>query len=495
MDFFANVMLQPEPLEILKGPPSSSHPYPNHLPHLLPPPPPPPSSPPAQKTSKEEVIERFFASQPQPPPSSSRLVSPKRREKSSKPPRPTSNPQRGFLQPVMSSTQKSAEIKDCLSVDSEFVPLVVDESSEKFEGGGGGGDGGMRRKEEGEREGGGRVVFVERGKGEPQLHSPLGDAGDETRVAHDYRKLSQTQRKEHLLQQRTNLLEEQQRLKYILTEQEAMLHEKQRALQARSHHRRHGNANDNADEGGGREVGGGGERDDDPLGLVPQRLAIDAALERQRAIVDNLEKEAKHRSAPPTAKPAPTTTTTNTGGRKGRGEEEGGRRVEKGGERLSDIVRKLDYSLHSDTEGRSGHGAKENVLDSEEEGGDDPHPPPAFPSPSLHTHTPGEKTMSVLEIINSLPSPGPTRDNSAPAPRMQQFPPLHQQQRRDLSSLSGRWRKGGKEEDYEVEIVVMDSSEEGEEDVEEDEEEDESDVVDNGALEESQILEDIFFLK
>ena len=100
-------------------------------------------------------------------------------------------------------------------------------------------------------------------------------------------------------------------------------------------------------------------------GLVPQRLAIDAALERQRAIVDSLELDAEHRKAtsksnnsssnnsdrPPGGQPP-----QGSGGRQGRGS--GGERNvgKKRGEvahsnKLSDVVRKLEYSLHSDSEG------------------------------------------------------------------------------------------------------------------------------------------------
>ena len=74
-----------------------------------------------------------------------------------------------------------------------------------------------------------------------------------------FRQMSQSQRKALLLQQRAQLLEEQQRLKHILHEQEAMLRDKQRALNARSRH--HGDA-----AAGEVKDGGGGVRDDDPLG-------------------------------------------------------------------------------------------------------------------------------------------------------------------------------------------------------------------------------------
>ena len=102
-------------------------------------------------------------------------------------------------------------------------------------------------------------------------------------------------------------------------------------------------------------------------GLVPQRLAIDAALERQRAIVDSLELDAEHRKAasksnnsssnnsdrPPGGQPL-----QGSGGRQGResgGERNGGKKREEGevahSNKLSDVVRKLEYSLHSDSEG------------------------------------------------------------------------------------------------------------------------------------------------
>ena len=106
-------------------------------------------------------------------------------------------------------------------------------------------------------------------------------------------------------------------------------------------------------------------------GLVPQRLAIDAALERQRAIVDSLELDAQQRNAasksnnnsgsasdrPPGGQPPQGS--RNSGGREGRGSrEQKGRKREENREgdapcsnKLSDVVRKLDYCLHSDSEG------------------------------------------------------------------------------------------------------------------------------------------------
>ena len=85
-----------------------------------------------------------------------------------------------FLPPIMSSTQKSAEIGECLSVDSrqEFAPLVPDASSPRSPRGGdddvddGRGD---MRKEEGKRGMVNRVVFAEGGDNELSLHSPWGE--------------------------------------------------------------------------------------------------------------------------------------------------------------------------------------------------------------------------------------------------------------------------------------------------------------------------------
>ena len=85
------------------------------------------------------------------------------------------------------------------------------------------------------------------------------DAGDTVGPAHNYHKMSQSQRKEQLLQQRALLLQEQQRLKHILSEQEHMLHEKQQALSART--RRHGNAPTQEGLGTAEVV-----EDEDPLG-------------------------------------------------------------------------------------------------------------------------------------------------------------------------------------------------------------------------------------
>ena len=100
--------------------------------------------------------------------------------------------------------------------------------------------------------------------------------------------------------------------------------------------------------------------------------------------------------------------------------------------------------------------------------------------------------MSVLEIINSMHSPQAVQHPSAhkPSSRHQHFSPLQQQSSpsslpcRELPPLS-RWRE---DEDEEVEIVIADSSGENE-DVDEDDE------SANEDLEESQILEEIFFLK
>ncbi|XP_076439070.1 uncharacterized protein LOC143277970 isoform X2 [Babylonia areolata] len=586
VDFFTSAMQQPAPLDVFRTKDSAA-----------PAPAPAPLSLPAH-TSKEAVIERFFASQPAPAPPAANhhhhddeeeerhLVSPKRRG-----PHRLSRLAGGgsggaaFPRPVMSSTQKSAEIKDYLSVDSQhdFLPLVPDESSstKSVNNGGeeGGAGGGGRRGEGGAHS---RVVFSEGGgKGEPRLHSPVGDGGDE---AHTYRRMSQTQRKEQLLQQRARLMEEQQRLRHILTEQEAMLHHKQVALQACSL-RHHGDVNDENGGRAGDDVNGDDNDDDvvddDPLGLVPQRLAIDAALERQRAIVNSLE--AQHQVKVASSSRGGPGAGGGGGGRrqeeKGRGERKGrGGEEGRGGEtfvvhcqqNLSDVVRRLDYSLHSDTEDqederenkgpgsasadddyddgyddgydddRNENKENERPKEKEEEGRSPPPPaaasvavgsrqdastsvsyhtlprssqggrgsvtvkagsdgdphlhplsPPSHPDSSLHTRTPGEKTMSVLEIINSLRSPRPAHDGglARKSPFAQELPPPGHHYR----DLSPRWREND-DDDNDVEIVLMDSSEE--EDVDDDDADDEKDVVANeDDLEESQILEDIFFLK
>jgi hypothetical protein len=117
-------------------------------------------------------------------------------------------------------------------------------------------------------------------------------------------------------------------------------------------------------------------------GLVPQRLAIDAALERQRAIVESLtlnknQRKARAHNSPPSPPPPPKgnnlkshhpPTKENHRSPRTRGDNKtspsfkgansaAGRvkvKEDKGqgeGHGLKDIVKKLDYSLHSDTEG------------------------------------------------------------------------------------------------------------------------------------------------
>lgn len=100
--------------------------------------------------------------------------------------------------------------------------------------------------------------------------------------------------------------------------------------------------------------------------------------------------------------------------------------------------------------------------------------------------------MTVLEIINAMHSPqmAPQPAVHKTASRHQHRSPFHQHLSpssppyRELPPFS-RWQ--GEEED-EVEIVVVDSGGENE-----DADEDEESV--NEDLEESQILEEIFFLK
>lgn len=79
----------------------------------------------------------------------------------------------------MSSTQKSAEIGDFLSVDSrqEFAPLVPDASSPRGGEGDDSDNGGDARKERGGVAN--RVMFAEGGDNELALHSPLGKCHEE----------------------------------------------------------------------------------------------------------------------------------------------------------------------------------------------------------------------------------------------------------------------------------------------------------------------------
>ncbi|KAK7095947.1 uncharacterized protein [Littorina saxatilis] len=536
----------------------------------------------APVSSKEEIIDHFFASQPQ---DNVGMGSLKRRDDRRTVKHSGKGVKHGaFLPPIMSSTQKSTEIGDYLSVDSrqEYIPLAPDNGSPKSADRGDDDiddddededDEGDARREEGRRGASNRVMFAEGGDMEQRLHSPSGDG---TVTANMFSKMTQTQRKEYLLQQRAQLLNEQERLRHILGEQEAMLTEKQQALSARSRH--HGSREE---EEGRRE----GERDtvhdDDPLGLVPQRLAIDAALERQRAIVDSLEQEAEHRNSATSSKspdncgsarlPGSHHPMENAGARAemervgsgkrkgaegGRGRENGPTQAQAKPGKLSDIVRKLDYSLHSDSEvGRAEEGHSSSDGDNDTDDGDDdddkgtavegrkqstPQRHDAGTSVSFRTlprtalsparmkeeddrafassvlppthksQTPGEKTMSVLEIINSLGSPQgrahPATSHRPPAHHHHFSPPRDElspfrlksaslQQESSPSSIPyrelpplNRWRGEEGEED---EIVVIDSSInigdggdcEGDESANEEE------------LEESQILEDIFFVK
>ena len=134
--------------------------------------------PDSQQASKEEVIQRFFASQP--PDRDTAMISPKRRDRQKSAARGKRSD--GFLPPIMSSTQKSVEIKAHLSVDSrqEYAPLVPDLDSESrlsdgSDGGGGGGED-LREGRGGERWVVNRVAFHDGGEREElHLHSPLGE--------------------------------------------------------------------------------------------------------------------------------------------------------------------------------------------------------------------------------------------------------------------------------------------------------------------------------
>lgn len=161
LDFFASALQRPEPLKVFsaQGAREAS-------PAFAPP-----------RSDKEEVIHRFFASQPAS--DGPAMLSPKRRDPTAKTrerPPGRGSKQGVFLPPIMSSTQKSAEIGDFLSVDSrqEFAPLVPDASSPRGGEGDDSDDGGDARREEERGGAANRVMFAEGGDNELALHSPLG---------------------------------------------------------------------------------------------------------------------------------------------------------------------------------------------------------------------------------------------------------------------------------------------------------------------------------
>lgn len=161
VDFFASALQRPEPLNVFsaQGAREAS-------PAFAPP-----------RSDKEEIIHRFFASQPAS--DGPAMLSPKRRDPAAKTrerPSGRGSKQGVFLPPIMSSTQKSAEIGDFLSVDSrqEFAPLVPDVSSPRGGEGDDSDNGGDMRREEERRGVSNRVMFAEGGDNELALHSPLG---------------------------------------------------------------------------------------------------------------------------------------------------------------------------------------------------------------------------------------------------------------------------------------------------------------------------------
>lgn len=150
-----------------------------------------------------------------------------------------------FREPVMSSTQKSADIKAYVDEDSprdEFQRLEPDPSprssrtsfpcsSPK----------GQRSSSPASQSGkSNRVGFKERltvDNDELEKHSPqLGSTSDRNgskEFLQKYRKLTPTERKHELLKQREVLLDEQKRLRMILVEQETQLKKKQDIIEKR----------------------------------------------------------------------------------------------------------------------------------------------------------------------------------------------------------------------------------------------------------------------
>ncbi|XP_060066036.1 protein hinderin-like [Ylistrum balloti] len=134
-------------------------------------------------------------------------------------------------EPVMSSTQKSADIKVFNSEEGSFHSLQPDPSprssriSNEF----------VLANENKDMLQKSKVGFKEKLEEDfDKLHSPTvnppGVFGDKSYMSY-YKKLSQTDRKRELLRQREKLLDEQQRLKDILRSQEAQIKTRQNLIE------------------------------------------------------------------------------------------------------------------------------------------------------------------------------------------------------------------------------------------------------------------------
>ncbi|XP_061195006.1 protein hinderin-like isoform X1 [Saccostrea echinata] len=145
-----------------------------------------------------------------------------------------------FREPVMSSTQKSADIRAYVEEDSprdEFQRLEPDMSPRSSRASFPSGSPKGQRSSSPISQSGksNKVGFKEKltvDNDELQKHSPQLGSGNKE-FLQKYKKLSSTERKHELLKQREALLEEQKRLRKVLMEQEAQLKRKQDIIEKR----------------------------------------------------------------------------------------------------------------------------------------------------------------------------------------------------------------------------------------------------------------------
>ncbi|KAL5020443.1 hypothetical protein ScPMuIL_003335 [Solemya velum] len=142
-----------------------------------------------------------------------------------------------FREPVMSSTQKSSDIMSFIPQDANSEILRMDDrcdsplSSVREQS--------PRGYEQDEKQLRGRVIFKEglemdnniAEKHSPNLHKGMSGVYGDQEFMNYYRKLSPNARRRELLKQRERLLDEQNRLRQVLLDQEEQLHLRQEQLE------------------------------------------------------------------------------------------------------------------------------------------------------------------------------------------------------------------------------------------------------------------------